>query len=271
MFDKFRGAVSGLVQQQKLNALSRENLDTYRDTVVRLYSDLVPDSRNAASLQGKQRAFSLSPTDVSRIHKEAIASFTKDMLRHPVVTEAILENLGAASESLGSTLDDLPPAELRQLQLIASVIAIQKGKLPAMAPGASHLNLQVDEVVNAEVGCELLDERVYREYVSHSSGMSMRIAKGVYYHVGSTHGRSIPHTQIVPVDSGVLSITSKRIAFIGANQNFSAPWSKILHVEPMGDGLAISSTNRKKTVMVKYRDRSVSEVISSLVSHHVNC
>jgi hypothetical protein len=66
MFDKFKGAVSGLVQQQKLNALSRENLDTYRDTVVRLYSDLVPDSRKAASLQGQQRAFSLSPTDVSR-------------------------------------------------------------------------------------------------------------------------------------------------------------------------------------------------------------
>jgi hypothetical protein len=83
MFDKFRGAVSGLVQQQKLNALSRENLDTYRDTVVRLYSDLVPDSRNAASLQGKQRAFSLSPTDVSRIHKEAIASFTKDSPTRP--------------------------------------------------------------------------------------------------------------------------------------------------------------------------------------------
>jgi hypothetical protein len=192
------------------------------------------------------------------------------MLRYPIVTEAMIENLGGVSESLGSSLNDLPPTELRQLQLIASVIAIGKGKLPTMAPGESRLNLQVGEVVNAEVGCELLDERVYREHVSHSSGVSMRIARGVYYHVGSTHGRSIPHTQIVPVDSGVLSITSKRIAFIGAKQNFSAPWSKILHVEPMGDGLAISSTNRKKIVMVKYRDRSVSEVISSLVSHYVN-
>ena len=86
---------------------------------------------------------------------------------------------------------------------------------------------------------ELYEQRTKTEYVGKSQGVSLRIAKGVYYRTGNFRGKPIKTTNIVPVTSGILAFTDKHLYFSGSLKNFRIKFDKIITVDPYSDAVGI--------------------------------
>lgn len=270
MLTKIKDALSGIVQQQKANAQAKDNLQGYKGSLVRMLGDMRLDPHEVAALQAQQRGLALDPQGVGRVHREVLSDVVSHVFSDGVVTGEELDAVAQIGTALGLGWHDLPPRQLHMVHIAGSIVNIQRGHLPVLAPQSTQIRPLPGETVHAEVGCQLLDERTYRQYVGSSSSTSFRIMKGVTYRVGSTRGRSIPVTEIVPVDTGVFSITDQRLAFVGARQNFSSPWSKVLCAEPMADGVAVSFTNKKKTALLQYQDATYAEVLAALLGRYMS-
>lgn len=83
------------------------------------------------------------------------------------------------------------------------------------------------------------ESRTQTTYSGGYSGVSLRIAKGVYYRVGGFRGNPIVTTQNVLIDKGSLGITNKHIYFAGNTKSFRLRYDKIVSFIPYSDGIAV--------------------------------
>jgi hypothetical protein len=106
--------------------------------------------------------------------------------------------------------------------------------------GSLPLNFQKGEqVVWVFEQVDDLEEKTRREYVGGSRGVSVRVMKGVYYHVGGFKGHALDRTERVHVDTGLVALTTKQIYFSGERKGFRIPYTKILSFEPFTNGLRV--------------------------------
>lgn len=86
------------------------------------------------------------------------------------------------------------------------------------------------------------EEKTGKQYVGRSSGVSMRIAKGVYYRVGASRGTSVEYQYQKDLGFGAFFITTKNLYFVGVGSgltNVKIPISKVLSFIPYSDGIQI--------------------------------
>jgi hypothetical protein len=97
-----------------------------------------------------------------------------------------------------------------------------------------------------------LEDRTHREYIGESSGLSLRVMKGVYYRTGTFKGHSVDRTERRHVDTGLLAITSKNIYFSGEEKSFRIPYAKIVAFHPFDEGVGIirDTANAKLQIFV---------------------
>ena len=96
------------------------------------------------------------------------------------------------------------------------------------------------------------EPRTRTRYSGEYSGVSLKIAKGVYYRMGGFRGNPVVTTQTVLVDSGILGITNKHIYFAGKTKSFRIRYDKIVSFIPYSDGIAIQrdATSAKPQIFV---------------------
>ena len=81
--------------------------------------------------------------------------------------------------------------------------------------------------------------KTMRERRGTSHGLSVRVAKGLYYRPGTFRSRAVEWDETVHADSGVLGVTSKHIYFHGPKKRFRVRYDKIVSFEPYNDGIGI--------------------------------
>jgi len=118
---------------------------------------------------------------------------------------------------------------------------LMEGKLPSGVQAVGFpFNLQKSEsVVWAFNDVEYFETRVKTEYVGRSQGASIRIAKGLYYRVGTFRGTPIQTSHVVDVGRGPLLVTTKHLYFSGGGKSIKVPFTKIVSFEPFSDGFGI--------------------------------
>ena len=119
---------------------------------------------------------------------------------------------------------------------------IFSGKLPPEMDVKSRLPINFqkgEQVVWVFQNSKYLEDKVRRQFVGGSQGVSVRVMKGVYYRVGAFKGQAVEHTERVHLDSGLVVITDKNIYFAGSSKSTRIPYSKIISFEPYSDGIGI--------------------------------
>lgn len=119
---------------------------------------------------------------------------------------------------------------------------ISEGQIPRRfsIDGNSPFNLQRGEtLVWAFPSVPYHELKTRRSFQGSSQGMSFRIAKGVYYRVGSFKGHPVETSSIELVDTGVLGVTTKHLYFAGAVKSFRIPYSKVIAFTPYSDGIGV--------------------------------
>lgn len=106
--------------------------------------------------------------------------------------------------------------------------------------GDVPFNLQKSEtLVWAFPGTEYLEERTHREYVGGYSGVSVRVARGLYFRTGGFRGHPVERVSLEPRDTGLLGLTTKHVYFHGASASFRVPYRKIVSFRAYDDGMGL--------------------------------
>jgi hypothetical protein len=101
-------------------------------------------------------------------------------------------------------------------------------------------NFQKDEkLVWVFQGVNYLEDKTKRSYVGGYQGVSVRVAKGLYFRTGGFKGAPVEHTERVHADDGLMAVTNKHVYFAGSRKSFRIAYSKIVSFEPFSDGIGI--------------------------------
>jgi hypothetical protein len=118
--------------------------------------------------------------------------------------------------------------------------------------GPVHFNLQAGEIPVFGVANVLLSEqRTVSSYVGGYSGASIRVATGLYYHLGGVRGHRVQHTSLQEVDYGHFLMTTRSIYFGGTEKgvNFRLPYNRIVRFEPYSDAVGICKDGGREQIL----------------------
>ena len=91
----------------------------------------------------------------------------------------------------------------------------------------------------------MLQEKITREYVGGSRGMSYRICKGLTYRTGSFKGHPVERSFMDTIGVGQLVITNKNLFFHCPTASVKIPYKKLVGVTPYADGLEVHKEEAK--------------------------
>jgi len=88
-------------------------------------------------------------------------------------------------------------------------------------------------------GVDYYEDKTRRQYVGGSSGVSIRVAKGVYFRTGGFKGHPVETTERVHMGTGIMAVTNKHIYFTSPQKTFRVRLDKIVSFMPFSDGVGI--------------------------------
>lgn len=201
----------------------------------------------AAKLSGDSALAALSPKDRRRLGEQAVADYADVVLADDHLTEDEEDALTGLAEAAGFSQDDFQKHDLYGRLQVAK---LNDGRLPVVE--APKLMAKRGEVVHVEAPAALMKEVAVREWQGRSSGFSFRVTKGVRYRVGATRGHLVTvGTQLQTADTGLLSVTNQRIAYLGSSKTIDMPFAKVMGMTLYTDALGFSLSNRQNAPLIK--------------------
>ena len=88
-------------------------------------------------------------------------------------------------------------------------------------------------------GVDYIETKTRRERRGTSHGVSIRVARGLYYRPSTFRSRVHEWEEDVHEDTGLLGVTTKHLYFHGSKKRFRVRLDKIVSFEPYSDGLGI--------------------------------
>ena len=80
---------------------------------------------------------------------------------------------------------------------------------------------------------DYIETVVRRQRCGSSRGLSIRIARGVYYRPSAFRSRAIEWEETVHQDTGLLGFTTKHIYFSGPKKKFRVRYDRIMDFETL--------------------------------------
>ena len=99
--------------------------------------------------------------------------------------------------------------------------------------------MKSEQLVWVIQGVDYLETVVRRERRGTSQGVSIRVAKGLYYSPRQFQSRAVEWEETVKADTGLLGLTTKHLYFAGSRKKFRVRYDRIVSFDPYGDGLGI--------------------------------
>ncbi|WP_228817531.1 hypothetical protein [Nocardia transvalensis] len=115
---------------------------------------------------------------------------------------------------------------------------------------AYGLLLKAKESALWAIDAMLIEPRRQRGYyVGRSSGVSVRVMKGLWYRAGSSRGQYIPGPELqTPIDQGQVIVTTARVVFKGRKTTREWRYDKLLgtDTDPADNAVLLHVANRQK-------------------------
>ena len=211
------------------------------------------------------------PLDVAHLKVEQIAAdsvINQSTLQHlaigafeSAINHALADDLLSEKEEkqlgefishfdFGISIDELSKNPVYMRMVKAAVLRdITEGKIPERLSVDSALpfNFQKSErLIWLFQHVEYLQPRTHTTYQGRTNGVSVRIAKGLYFRTSQFSGNPIATTQLTRLDCGLLAVTTKHIYFAGAMKSLRIRYDKIISFVPFSDGVGVQRENVSK-------------------------
>jgi hypothetical protein len=223
LHEQGRSEIVSLVSKAGLQAGGLNRLKSSIEQVAR-NNFIDQQSLGGLVVSGWERAVEAAFEDgVLTVQEETALS---DLKQHFSLSQQALDRNGAYSKLVkGAVLRDILDGNLPERVQV-------NGNLP--------FNLQKDEkIVWLFQGVKYFEEKTRTRYVGGSQGVSIRIAKGVYYRTGSFKGEKVQTSETIHADTGLFGVTNKHVYFAGPSKRFRIAYNKIVSFEPFSDGIGV--------------------------------
>jgi hypothetical protein len=194
-----------------------------------------------SQLQGVAKALNASAANAADDFLECWDRAVAKALEDGVLSTDEEERLGTGASTFGLGQAELDKrGKYTQMVKAAVLRDVLDGKVPERVKvGGIAVNLQKDEKIAwVFPGAEYRKLRTRRSYAGVSHGLSIRIAKGVYYRPSVWKASPVESSETVSGGSGNLIVTNKNLYFIGATM-IRIPYKKIVAFQPHSDGIGI--------------------------------
>lgn len=116
---------------------------------------------------------------------------------------------------------------------------------------ATNLNLlNGEKCYYMESAYTFKEKTITTGYTGGGNGFSIRLAKGLSYHVGGSESRAIRETQRTTYN-GILYITTRRVIFTSQDKSFDKTFDKITSVQEAKDGIIIQIGSNTYAIVTK--------------------
>jgi len=203
-----------------------------------------------------QRSSFIAPTERNALLVEGWQNAVGHFLEDGLLDATEEDRLAQFQERFALSQVDLDRSGLLSKVAKAGVLRdVTNGVLPKRMTfsGPLPINLQKGEQpVWAFASAGYLEDRTDRQVIGGSQGVSIRLAKGVYYRVSAFKGEAVERTERTHVDTGMVVVTSKSIYFAGPKKSVRLPYEKIVAFQPFKDGVGATrdATNAKLQIFV---------------------
>jgi len=255
---KYCGQPAGFLRT-KHSECTQQHEDGKREIVALITRSLSPSTAVAVVPGEVEKTGERSFTSEAERHSlvmEGWATAVERSLQDGVLSEVEEKRLNHLADSLSLSQDELNRSGAFA-RLVKSVVIrdVLNGVIP------HRLTVEYSLPINLQKGEQLvwlfnptgfLEDRAHREYIGESSGLSLRVMKGVYYRAGAFKGHSVDRIERIHIDTGLLAITNKNIYFSGEEKGFRIPYAKIVAFHPFDEGVGIirDTANAKLQIFV---------------------
>ena len=260
--------VNHAMQDGTLTADEETNLRTFRDrmadhdlpsvitgstTLERASADRITgQARRAALAQGggtlQELDNALRRAMMSSTHRRQLLVRAWEEAVEGVIEDGLLslEEENALSQYLdhfGLTTTDVNLNGAHTSVIQAAVIRdVTQGIVPQRQTitGAIPFNLMKSETLVWVIDAvDYLETVVRRERQGTSHGVSIRVARGLYYSPRQFRRHPIEWEETVHADTGLLGLTTKHLYFAGSRKKFRVRYDRIVSFDPYDDGFGI--------------------------------
>jgi hypothetical protein len=215
-----------------------------------------------------------------RVAAPALSTAIGSGIAHALQTFLEDHSLSAEEEKrVEQYLEGLPidPDEVQRSGLAGTIVkasllrSISEGTIPepriTLEGDLPFLFQKSEKLLFVFPNVEYLEQRTRTEYQGRSQGVSIRIAKGVYYRTGSFKGHPVQVSELQSQGRGIVAVTTKHLYFGSSMTSFKIPFTKIVSLQTFSDGIQIQKDGiRSRPQVFKGVDAwFVSNVIAQLV------
>jgi len=183
---------------------------------------------------------------------EALKRAIHDVLSDNLLSSEEERRLKSFLTEFSITQADAPE---QYLQIVKGGILrdLTEGKVPTRVnvDGSLPFNLQRGEkLIWLFEKVDLIEEHRHTHYEGRSAGLSIRIAKGVYYRTSAFRGHPVQTTAMEVSDRGFLGVTNKHIYFAGSAKSFRVALNHIVRFQSFDDGVGITKDTASAKLIV---------------------
>ncbi len=189
---------------------------------------------------GLRLSQTVAQNSFATIAQEAIGTYLKPILERERISPEEEVAFYTFAKSVGGVVgNDLKCT----LDMYSKYWKIEHGDLPTLVP---DINLQKSEHLYFTAAIDWMEYRKVSKGVNYAGPTArIKIAKGVYYRIGSLKTQSVSDDILKVIDSGQLYLTNKRLIFVGNRGNKTIGIHKILTINPYSNGVDIQKDSGK--------------------------
>ena len=216
--------------------------------------------REQAALRAKQDARRQADEPIAQLHAPVAAPDFSPLFAILLVIAILVAAIAAiVAVARAKQRSERKALLLKEYHEFAANVQ-QSCALPTMP---TNIILKPDERAFYSTRSILYETRAVRQYQAAHSGV--RVAKGVY--IGGTSGRSISSQQWSKLDTGLLTITNKRLVFVGGREDRTVPLNKVVSVNANLSQIVLSVEGRQKAMVFDVPNPLIASAIIRLSPH----
>jgi hypothetical protein len=225
-------AVAGMLRTRRKRARA-----LYQSRLQAALADGTLSEAEKAELEGLQLAKDLTHMEVRMAARAIYRVALRDVLADERLGADEDQSLRALQQQLGLTDEDLVQDhhQLSRLRLLAQ---IESGALPEMeAPIPLVPHERCHWVVQASFA-----ERIGGTRTRELPGIRLSVAGAETFHIDGVRHALRPDESVLPIDLGILVVSSRRTVFQGAKRTVSIPHARLESVVLYADGILPQET-----------------------------
>ncbi len=208
------------------------------------FEEKLPMLRLQGAIQQLSQLIPLSQTKENEIALTVLNKAAQDFLSDNIIDDSEQAELDDYTNALRLTTDNLPErfrgSDIEKLGQAAILRKLQKGENPPAMNVALPIVIGAREyVVWVYTNITMYQQKTVRQWVGGSSGVSVRIVKGVYYRTGATKGHPVEHSTWETIGVGSLVLTNKNVIFYSPYKSVKIPYNKLISYVPYSDGIEL--------------------------------